>query len=105
MPRRPKKGKSSSLLIRNLIKDLNEIEIAVLRERMMKIAEMTKSDLKLNSHKYNNGLISPHIIESTMDKTIKGLAYEDIKKPRKSKTEVIVVDNNKVTIPELEDVS
>jgi hypothetical protein len=104
MPRRPKKGKSSSLLLRNLIKDLNEIETAVLRERIMKIAEMTKSDLKLNSHKYNNGIISPHIIESTMDKTIKGLAYEEPKRTRKSKPEFIIVDTN-VSEPEVEEVS
>lgn len=104
MPRRPKKGKSSSLLLRNLIKDLNEIEVAVLRERIMKIAEMTKSDLKLNSQNYKGGIISPHIIESTMDKTIKGLAYEEPKKTRKAKTEVIVVDSN-VSIPEIEEVS
>jgi len=104
MPRRPKKGKSSSLLLRNLIKDLNEIETAVLRERIMKIAEMTKSDLKLNSHKYNNGIISPHIIEATMDKTIKGLGYEEPKKTRKSKTEFIIINSN-TPEPEIEEVS
>jgi hypothetical protein len=102
MPRRPKKGKSPSLLIRNLIKDLNEIETAVLRDKILKVAEMTKSDLKLNADKYNKGIISPHIIESTMDKTIKGLAYEEPKKVKKSKPEVIIVDSIVSTPEEVE---
>ena len=77
MPRRPKKGKSPSLLIRNLVKELNPLELAVLRERVLHICEMTKQDIVMNPKKYERHIISPALIVSCMDKCITGLAYEE----------------------------
>lgn len=95
MPRRPKKGKSPSLQIRNLVKDLNPIELALLRERILHICELTKQDMKLNPHKWANGFITPELVAATMDKCIKGLESDDDKKVKKSKvnitTETILV--------------
>jgi hypothetical protein len=97
MPRRPKKGKSPSLQIRNLIKDLNHVELALLRERILHICELTQQDLKLNPHKWNRGFIAPALVESTMDKCIKGLSSEEEVKAKKNKinitTETIIVNN------------
>ena len=85
MPRRPKKGKSTSLLIRNMIKNMDDVQLALVRERLLHVAEMTLSDLKLNPHKYKNGIIAPGLIESTMQKINKGLAYES-EKPKANAT-------------------
>jgi hypothetical protein len=96
MPRRPKKGKSPSLQIRNLIKDLNHVELALLRERVLHICELTLQDLKLNPHKWNRGFIAPALVESTMDKCIRGLSSEEEVKSKKNKinitTETIIVN-------------
>jgi hypothetical protein len=96
MPRRPKKGKSPSLQIRNLVKDLNHIELALLRERILHICELTKQDMKLNPHKWSRGFIAPELVEATMDKCIKGLeSDEDIKMKKKKvnvTTETILVE-------------
>jgi len=96
MPRRPKKGKSPSLQIRNLIKDLNHVELALLRERVLHICELTLQDLKLNAHKWNRGFIAPALVESTMNKCINGLSSEEEVKSKKNKinitTETIIVN-------------
>ena len=96
MPRRPKKGKSPSLQIRNLIKDLNHVELALLRERVLHICELTLQDLKLNPHKWNRGFIAPALVESTMNKCINGLSSEEEVKSKKNKinitTETIIVN-------------
>mgnify|MGYP000238464411 CR=1 FL=1 len=96
MPRRPKKGKSPSLQIRNLIKDLNHVELALLRERVLHICELTLQDLKLNAHKWNRGFIAPALVESTMNKCINGLSSEEEVKTKKNKinitTETIIVN-------------
>jgi hypothetical protein len=73
MPRRPKKGKSSSLLIRKLVKELNPIESAILRERILFVSEMTKQDILANPSKYERGIIAKGLLESTLDKIITGL--------------------------------
>jgi hypothetical protein len=97
MPRRPKKGKSPSLQIRNLVKDLNPVELALLRERILHICELTKQDMKLNPHKWNRGFVAPELVEATMDKCIKGLTSDEDVKAKKNKvtvtTETIVVNN------------
>lgn len=97
MPRRPKKGKSPSLQIRNLIKDLNHVELALLRERVLHICELTLQDLKLNAHKWNRGFIAPALVESTMNKCINGLSSEEEVKTKKNKisitTETVIVES------------
>lgn len=96
MPRRPKKGKSPSLQIRNLVKELNPVELALLRERILHICELTKQDMKMNPHKWANGFIAPGLVESTMEKCIKALNTDDDTKAKKNKitvkTETIIVN-------------
>jgi hypothetical protein len=95
MPRRPKKGKSASLLIRNLIKDLNPLELTILRERMLHVCEITKQDITMNPKKYERHIISPDLIVNVMDKCITGLGYEEeTKKKNKANitTETIIVN-------------
>ena len=95
MPRRPKKGKSASLLIRNLIKELNPLELTIVRERILHICEVTKQDIVMNPKKYERHIISPDLIVSCMDKCITGLGYEEVPKIKKeykiSQPEVVEV--------------
>jgi hypothetical protein len=95
MPRRPKKGKSASLLFRNLLKDLNPLELTVLRERVLHICEITKQDIVINPKKYERHIISPDLIVNVMDKCITGLGYEENPKVKKefkiSQPEVVEV--------------
>ena len=95
MPRRPKKGKSPSLQIRNLIKDLNHVELALLRERVLHICEISKQDIVINPKKYERHIISPDLIVNVMDKCITGLKYEESPKVKKefkiSQPEVVEV--------------
>lgn len=77
MPRRPKKGKSSDLLLRKLIQKLDPIETSLLRERIMRISELSKQDMKLNPDKYKNGIIAPHLLETFYDKCMSTLSYEN----------------------------
>jgi hypothetical protein len=78
MPRRPKKGKSPSLLIRNLVKELNPIELTILRSSMLMNAKQTIIDIKSNPEKYKRSVFTPEVIESTMDKCQSILEYEEV---------------------------
>lgn len=77
MPRRPKKGKSSDLLLRKLIGKLDDIETSLLRERIVKICEMSKQDMILNPDKYKNGIIAPHLLEAFYNKCLTQLSYDN----------------------------
>lgn len=96
MPRRPKKGKSASLLMRNLIKDLSPLELAVLRERIMHVCEITKQDILLNPKKYERHIISPDLLVNCMTKCITTLAYEE--ETKKAKQEIKVAEKEIVEV-------
>lgn len=76
MPRRPKKGKSSDLLLRKLIGKLDPIETTLLRERIVKICEMSKQDMLMNPDKYERGIIAPHLLETFYNKCLTQLSYD-----------------------------
>ena len=76
MARRPKKGKSNSLLLRNLIKNMDNTQLALVRERLLKIAEMTLQDMKDKPHIYKNSIISPGLLESYGKKKYTDAIYE-----------------------------
>lgn len=77
MPRRPKKGKSSSLLLRKLVGKMSPIETSLLRERIVRICEMSKQDMLMNPDKYKNGIISAGLLEEFYNKCLKELSYEN----------------------------
>ena len=70
MPRRPKKGKSPSLLMRKLIANLSSVEAAIVRERLLTICEQTKHDMELFPDKYKNGFIAPGLLHECMKKVV-----------------------------------
>ena len=98
MPRRPKKGKSASLLMRNLIKDLNPLELTILRERIVHVCEITRQDITMNPKKYERHIISPDLIVNVMDKCITGLGYEE--ETKKAKPEIKVAEKEVIEIAE-----
>lgn len=101
MPRRPKKGKSASLLMRNLIKDLSPLELAVLRERIMHICEITKQDILVNPKKYERHIISSDLLLGCMTKCITTLVYEE--ETKKPKQEIKVAEKEVIKIEEERD--
>lgn len=96
MPRRPKKGKSASLLMRNLIKELNPLELTILRERIVHVCEITRQDITMNPKKYERHIISPDLIVNVMNKCIEGLGYEE--EAKKAKTEIKVAEKEVVQV-------
>ncbi len=77
MPRRPKKGKSSDLLLRKLIGKLDPIETTLLRERIVKICEMSKQDMLMNPDKYERGIIATHLLEGFYNKCLTQLSFDN----------------------------
>lgn len=79
MPRRPKKGKSPSLLMRKLISNLSPVESAIVRERLLVVCEQTKIDMELFPDKYKNGFLAPSLLYECMKKVVDGISYEEEK--------------------------
>lgn len=62
------KTKTNEQLLRGLLKDLNTYEAAILRERLLKIAELTRQDIKENPENYENFVCPPQIMIAVCDK-------------------------------------
>lgn len=77
MPRRPKKGKSSSLLLRKLVASLDPVEASLMRERIMRICELGKHDMKMHPEKYEHGIIAPNLLDSFYTRCMTHLSYEN----------------------------
>lgn len=67
------KIKTNEQCIRSLLKDMSTFEAALLRERLLKIAELTRIDLKKNPEGYNTQLSSPWHFEQLCNKIDKHL--------------------------------
>ena len=52
------------------IKTLNHLEQAILRERLLAVAEETLKEAKKNPEEYGKGFFAPGLIEQTMEKII-----------------------------------
>lgn len=68
-----KKEISTRQKLINLIKDLenNPCGLAILYERLLFIADETKTSLKLNAASWAKGFIAPHLIEDWCDRVKK----------------------------------
>lgn len=109
MPRRPKKGKSSSLLLRKLIGKLGPVETSLLRERIVRVCEMSKQDMLMNPDKYKNGIISAGLLEEFYNKCLRELSYENAnsaeKTPAKEPATTVQIVQEKESVEEKEVVS
>ena len=80
---------------------MDNTQLALVRERLLKIAEMTLQDMKDKPHIYKNSIISPGLLESTMQKIQKGLTY-DVEVPNNFKNpEFIPVKVSNIKVPEI----
>lgn len=71
-----KKIKTNEQMLKALYKDLSMFEAAVLRERLLKIAELTLRDLKERPETYENPLLDAQIYKSVSDKINKHLGTD-----------------------------
>jgi hypothetical protein len=60
----------------NLLNSLDVFELALLRERILKIIEITEEDMKQNPQVWENSFISKHIINSLIEKTNTHLGFD-----------------------------
>ena len=70
------KQKTNEQRLRAFLKDINGIEAAILRERLLKIAEVTKQSIKAEPEAYAKGFIHVSLFESVCDKIIEHLKIE-----------------------------
>lgn len=64
-------------MLKALLKDLSLMEIAILRERIMCINDLTRKSLKNEPEKWSNGIVSPHLYEALCDKVEKHIGFND----------------------------
>lgn len=79
-----KKEITNDKAIKNLIKELdfcNPMGFALLRERLVKIADITEKDIENNPKAWENGFVHHSIYLDLCAKIKKHLAFEEVKTP------------------------
>ena len=71
------KIKTNEQLFKDLFKELNPIEVAILRERILTIFDITLDDIEKNPGNWKNPFISPEIIFKLNESIQKHLAFKD----------------------------
>jgi hypothetical protein len=71
------KIKTNDQMIKALLKDLSPIEIAILRERIVKIFEMTEEAIKANPEAFQNPIIPSSFYGIVGDKVNKHLGFNN----------------------------
>jgi hypothetical protein len=71
------KHKTNDQLIRAFLKDLTPFEIALLRERLIKISEITRAAIKTDRKSFNNFLLTATDWEIFLDKIDKHLHFDE----------------------------
>lgn len=63
--------------IKQLMKELDMLEMSILRERILKIAEITLADIRKNPKNYDNPIFNHTYYVSWANKVIDTLGFED----------------------------
>lgn len=71
------KQKTNDQAIKSLLKDLDLMELAILRERLLTISDMTRQSIKQDSDAWANGFVAPSIYEGLCDKVYKHLGFNN----------------------------
>jgi len=71
-----KKQTTNEQAFKNLIKALHPFELALLRERVLKIMEMTEQDIKDNPEKWRDGMISPNLYTGIAEQVKQHLGFD-----------------------------
>lgn len=69
--------KTNEQLIKGLLKDLHTIEVALLRERIQVISDITRTKISENPKAFDNPFVSHEAYISLCDKIDKHLATQD----------------------------
>lgn len=69
--------KTNEQMFRSLFKDLSPIEMALLRERIVKIMKMTKQSIEKDSSKFDNPIISHSVYIGLDNKVNKHLGFKE----------------------------
>ncbi len=64
-------------MLKALLKDLSPMEIAILRERIMCINDLTRKSIKNEPEKWQNGIVSPFLYEALCDKVEKHIGFNN----------------------------
>jgi hypothetical protein len=71
------KLKTNETMVKELIKDLNGIELAIFRERVVLIMGITKQNIEKDPSKWANGFIDPSLYMGLYDKVQKHIGFND----------------------------
>lgn len=72
------KDLTNDQMIKNLLKDdLTGFDFMILRERLVKIAEITLQDIKTAPEKYDNFIFNHTYYVNTMNKVLKHCGFEN----------------------------
>ena len=74
-----KKMVTNETLIKDLLKELSSIEIAILRERIVKIMDATKQSIENNPNEWENYIIHTSLYIGLQEKVNKVLGFEKTK--------------------------
>jgi len=58
---------------KSLLKDLHQVELAILRERILKIMELTIEDIERNSTNWEKAIVQPNLFINLNEKIQKHL--------------------------------
>jgi hypothetical protein len=58
---------------KSLLKDLHQVELAILRERILKIMDLTLDDIKRNSKDWEKAIVQPNVFMNLNEKIQKHL--------------------------------
>jgi hypothetical protein len=72
-----KKSLNNEQMLKALIKDLDLMELAILRERLLTIGDMTQQSIKEEPNAWEKGFIAPRIYQGVCDKINKHLGFND----------------------------
>ena len=65
---------------KSLLKDLHQVELAILRERILKIMELTIEDIEINPTDWEKEIVQPNIFINLNEKIQKHLGRTKAKK-------------------------
>jgi uncharacterized membrane protein len=72
-----KKPLNNEQMLKALLKDLSPMEIAILRERIVCITDITRNSLLTQPKKWENGIVSPRLYEVLCDKVEKHIGFNN----------------------------
>ena len=71
------KLKTNITMVKDLLKELNGFELALLRERVMTIMDITKQSIENNPSQWENSIVHPSLYMGLYDKVQKHIGFNE----------------------------